>query len=144
MRVRKSLFKTRRPFPLKNSSNLSPACSIKLGLTPNIRRQRHFFLFSILRALSLRKMSVSVAIKATAWEGKWQVSWCQLCLFSILVYEESDRNKAWVNKVRLGQRQSGICRSRSHSLTPLGRFTTGLRINSNLSKMFHLQELSPV
>lgn len=52
---------------------------------------------SSLQALSLRKTSTFVAIKA-ALEGKWQVSWCQLPLFSILVYEESDGNKAQVNK----------------------------------------------
>lgn len=52
---------------------------------------------SSLQALSLRKTSTFVAINA-ALKGKWQVSWCQLPLFSILVYEESDGNKAQVNK----------------------------------------------
>lgn len=42
-------------------------------------------------------MSTFVAVKA-AWKGKWQVSWCQLSLSSLLVYEDSDGNKAQVSK----------------------------------------------
>lgn len=42
-------------------------------------------------------MSTFVAIKA-ALKGKWQVSWCQHPLSSVLVYEESDGNKARVSK----------------------------------------------
>lgn len=43
-----------------------------------------------------------------------------LSLLSVLVYEEFDRNKAEVNKPRLGQ--SRPCRTLSQSLTPQGLY----------------------
>lgn len=63
-------------------------------------------------------MSIYVAIKASAKEGKWQVSRCRSPFSSVLLCDDSDRNMAKVNKARLGQ--SGLCGSSSQSPTPLG------------------------
>lgn len=85
-------------------------------------------------APSFRKMFTFAVVNVIAREGKWQVSWCQVPLSSILLDEESDRIKVEVNKVRLGQRQSGPCRFLSQSLTSPGRFTTGSQIKRKKKK----------
>lgn len=135
MRVCECLYETGRP---ENASSVSWACSSKLGLTFSIRWEKCLFLFSSLQARSLRKTFTFVAIKAAAWEGKWQGKLVPAPpLSSILVYNESDRNKEQVNKGT----ETGLCRTLSQSLTPLDHFTIVPRINSNLKRL--RPEISP-
>ena len=103
---------------MKNPSNLWLACPSKLGLTQNIRRQTFLFFLSSLWPLSfcvrnMSSLSTMCGYYGYPWEGKWQVSWCQLPPL-VLQCEESDRNKAQVNSERLGW--SGPCSSLSQPL----------------------------
>lgn len=96
-----------------------------------------------LRAPSFGKMFIFAVVNVIAWEGKWQVSWCQVPLSSVLSDEESDGNKVEVNKVRLGQRQFGPCGFLSQSLTSPGRFTTGSKIKRKKRKKKTDKDVSP-
>lgn len=102
------LSETRRRFCLKISANLWLLCSSKLGLTSHTRWWRRLAPLFLPLSSGVGEDVHSAAIKAAARQGKWQVSWCLLPLISALVCEESDRNKAQVNKAGPGQRQSGL------------------------------------